>query len=150
MKAIYLITSASLLMIFMSCGKDDYDFTGSWSGTSLRYECADQSQNTEFLSTTDGICLPNQNGEKCIKFSLSLTADGNFTFTSESQTIFSGIMLSEAPKTDTGTYTVTENSVILNYSDPITLTLDTSERFLDWNVTTTDSGCDGIYKFSRS
>lgn len=148
----------SILMLLLtvtfliSCNKDDDGpaiptYVGSFEVTTLRDECPDPSLNGSVAKEEMGVCLFVTDGQNCIDLSIILNQDMTFSLTTRITEIRGGIINSKAPATDTGSYEVNGNQLILNPQslDPTEMSIGGNGTTIDWKVTTLSNGCDRIY-----
>ena len=152
MKNILSFSTLLLLLFSTSCGEEEGpDFIGTYEEQSLRDECPNTADNAQVTSNQDGICLQEANGVRCIEFSLEIRSDGTYMFTSQITEITGGITFSEAPNTETGTYS-TEGYMLTLVSSggrTETMELDANESSLDWQVPNNQNSCRRLYRLIK-
>ena len=146
----YLIFIACVLFL-SSCTKEELDFTGFFEVISLRDECPDSNDNAQVNASEDGICLQATNGVECIQIDLNIAADGTFTMQERIGAQAFGSFVPLTVNDFEGSYTTTDNMITLNRASASTLTmmLDDTERLLDWNVSSTSTGCERYFQFRK-
>ncbi len=115
-----------------------------------RDECPNSANNGSIDATSDGICINLSNGNECYRMTLNLNPDMTYSFTQITTTTTGGIMNS-TNASETGNYEITGNRVTTSDIGGLVTVynLDNTGNHLDWLATTTDLGCDRIFRFSK-
>ena len=140
-----------LTVMTIGCGEDAPDYSGTYSVFSIRDECPDPADNVTVQAGADGICLGQSNNIECITFTLVLEMDNRFTFTSQRSIGAFGSLIPQAPKVQSGTYAIVDQTITMSPTGdtPFSIVADDSGLNLDWNITTTQQGCDRLYRLRR-
>jgi len=139
------------MIILMSCSKDEPNFVGVFNLSELQLQCPTNSNSYE--DGINGVCVPgSDNSQTCFEWEFDIMLDGTFMESTITHSISGNLALSRPNKKE-GTYTTSENQIVLTYPEgtSIELSMNDSETAISgYIVGTTDSGCEIFSIFSRN
>jgi hypothetical protein len=139
------------IFLFVSCNKEakPVDYSGIYKSVKLRSECSESSKNVsrDFDAVSSELCNTVTGGQDCFSLTITLNADLTYTLHTKIRQIrANGGLVTIKPATDSGKYTVSDQTLMLctPSNSCITLKATAVSGELDWVVSNTNS-CDNIY-----